>query len=650
MIGNIYKSSTPISNYQPSNEVVKLTADIKKDFSIGSDILNRSWSELNDRSILEDEERGKLMFNAYVDPTFEDPSEAWKWRGTRSMARNKGIAMHANLTANFLLPLFIAQNENDEVDRDFSETMRDIIEWMAQPNVSNYQSSFLQMVFSMEQNPVTYLGAEFCQVMQTIKEKSANGKYTTREILDEVLSGFQCPIYSPSEILITNAYERNMQKQRRIIKRQYKDKSELEAKYGNHENWQYVQAGIKSIYNEDNGVFYDVKDESQPTLVAEETALSRRDDSEICFLNGIYMGDMDNVEHNPIKHRDNRGAPKYNVVPFGFHRIGEHFFYYKSMMNAMGFDNMYYDAMSEIVMNRAILETEMPMAVSGSEQIDSNIVFPNSVVTFENENTKIAPLIPNSNMAAGFNALRETEKSMSEASVNETMSGQLPDASQKAFSVAQAQSNAKKLIGGVGKSLAESVIKYGDLMKDIALNHLTIPQIDELSGDGSKIKYRSFLLQNKQSAGGKSVDRQIKFDNTLNGWELNDKEKEIEEVRLLDGKDYNDMKDSIRLINPVLFAKYNYLCKVDVEEMFAKNQEFMQPILLNLKQILANDPLIDQEALNRKLIYAFFQTGGDDLIKKQPITPEVPATSGSYVPVAGGTGNKNVASIPAGVV
>lgn len=649
MIGDIYKN-TPVSHYQPSDEVSKFTAAVKKDFSTGDDILHRGWSELNDRSVLEDENRGKLMFNAYVDPTFEDPNEAWKWRGTRSMARNKGIAMHANLTANFLLPLFIAQNENDEVDRDFSETMRDIIEWMAQPNVSNYQSSFLQMVFSMEQNPVTYLGAEYCEVFQKIREKNEDGKYTVKEILDEVLSGFQCPVYSPSQIKITNAYERNLQKQRRIIKQEFKDKSELEAKYGQHENWQYLQAGIKSIYSEDTGLFYDVKDEDHPFLVAEETALSRRDDSEVPFLNGIYFGDIENIENNPIKHRDNRGAPKYNVVPFGFHRIGEHFFFYKSMMNAMGWDNMYYDAMSEIVMNRAILETEMPMAVSGSDKIDSDIVFPNSVVAFENENTKITPLIPNSNMVAGFNALRETEKSMSDASVNETISGQLPEASQKAFTVAQAQANAKKLIGGVGKSLAESVVKYGDLMKDIALNHITVPKLDELSGEGGKIKYRSFLLQNKQSSGGKNVDRQIKFEDDLNGWELEKKERDYEEVKLLDGKDYNDMKESLRLINPVLFAKYNYLCKVDIEEMFAKNQEYMQPILLQLKQILAQDPYIDQETLDRKLIYAFFQTGGDDLIKKQPVSAMLPSANNPNVPVEEGVDKKLIARTPSGVV
>ncbi len=619
MIGFLEKD-TPVSTYQPSEAVRKLTSKVKKDYQTGMDILEKQWVELNNRSIIEDENRGQLMFNAFVDTSVEDPNEAWKWRGTRSMARNKGIAMHAQLTANYILPLFTAQNENDEVDRDFSEVMRDIIEWMASPTNSNYQSSFLQIVFAMETNPVTYLGAEYCEVYQKIREKKGEG-YTTKEILDEVLSGFKAPIYSSTQVLIMNAFERNIQKQRAIIKRRFCDKSELEAKYGNHENWQYVQSGIKSIYNDEEDLFYDIKDDEHTDLVAEETYLNRREDLEVCFVNGIYMGAA-NIEDNPIKHRDNRNAPKYNVIPFGFHRIGEHFFYYKSMMNAMAWDNMLYDSMSEIVMNRAMLEVEMPIAVSGSDNIDSEVIFPNSVVTLKSADAKIQQLVPNSNMVAGFEALRETEKSISEGSVNETLSGNLPEASQKAFSVAQAQNNSRKLIGGVAKSLAESVIQYGDLMKDIAINHITVPQVEELIGGSMKLKYRSFILDNV-SIGGKTANKTIKFDNELIGASMTEEEKDRESLKMLDGKDYREVKDSIRRVNPELFAKFKYMSKVDTEEIFAKNQEYWQPVLTNLYGMLRADPLIDAEALLKRLTYSYFQSGGDDLIKKQPLMPEL---------------------------
>lgn len=614
MIGEINKKN--LSAYQPSVEVLEFTKIVKEAYSNGQRILDKSWVELNDRTIDDDQNRGQMMFNAYVDTSVEDPNEAWKWRGTRSMARNKGIAMHAQLTANFLLPLFVAQNDAQEVDKDMSEIMNDIIEWMAQPTNSNYMSSFTQIVFGMITNPVTYLGAEYCEVFQTIKEKSANGNYTTKQILDEVLSGFQAPIYSASQILISNAYERNIQKQKEIIERRYVDYNELEAKYGEHPNWVYVQKGFRSVYSNEDGLFYDVKDDDHPNLVAEEIYKNRRNDTEVPFIGGIYIGN-DNVELNPIKHRDNRNAPKYNKIPFGYTRIGEHFFYYKSMMNTLGWDNMLYDAMSEVVMNRAFLEVDMPMAISGSDGVDSAIVFPKAVISFENADAKVSPLLPQSNMAAGFNALRETEKSINEGSVNETISGNLPDASQKVYNVAQARSDAKRIIGEVGKSLAESMIYYGDLMKDIIVNNITAPQVEMLVNGSMTLKYPTFFLENK-SVAGKMSDKTIKFDTSLLGLELTKDEKLQREMKLLEELDYPNNKSSLALVNPEIFANFKYLCNIDVVEMLSKTNEYKQTLLMALRQQFANDPYIDMQTLDRKLAYAVMQSEGDDLMKKEP--------------------------------
>lgn len=632
MIGEIDRS-TPISMYQPPKAVADFTSIVKDDYAKGQDILDRPWTELNDRSIIDDENRGQMMFNAFVDTNVENPDDAWKWRGTRSMARNKGIAMHANLTAGFLLPMFVAQNDNDEQDRDFSEVMRDIIEWMASPTNSNYQSSFLSAVFGMIKNPVTFLGAEYCEVMQTVREKQLDGSITTKEILDEVFSGFQVPIFSSTQVLITNAFERNIQKQRRIVKRDWVEKSELEAEFGEHQNWPFVQTGIRSIYNDEDALFYDVKDNDHPDLVAKETVLCRRDDSEVVFLGGIYMGETEGenyIEMNPIYHRDNRNAPKYNVVPFGYHRIGEHFFYYKSMMNAVGWDNTLYDAMSEVVMNNALLEQDPPAYTAGGEKVDSEINFPGAIVASEDPNFKTGRIFPAKDFVAGFNALQATKESIDEATLSDTSSGQLPDANQKAYSVAQAATAAKKIISGVGKALAESVAMYGDLMKDIAINNITAPQVEQLIGDQMKLKYRTFMLENK-SIGGKTVNKSIKFDSSLIGAEMTDEEIQNEHLKLLEESGYPHHKTVLLRVNPQKFGAFRYFAKVDVEEMFVKNAEYWQPVLLNLKTALAQDPTIDQEGLSRKLMESYFRSEGDALIKKQqtalpgmPVPPTPP--------------------------
>lgn len=618
MIGDIYKKTAHASGYHPSKEVAELTSYVKRDFYEGNRVLHASWPELNNRSVVEDENRGKKMFNSFVDESVENPADAWKWRGTRSMARNKGIAMHAQLTAAYIIPMFMAQNDEDETDADFSELMRDLVEWMV--DNSEYKSSFLSLVFGMLTNPVTYLGAEYCEVYQKIKVRQEDGSISTKEIIDEVLSGFQAPVYSSDQILITNAYTRNIQKQRCTLKREYIEYETAKAEYGTHENWNYVQKGIYTIFNDEDGLFYDIRDESHSTYLVEKVIASyRRDDTEVCFINGIYMGN-DSVDGNPMHHRDNHGAPKYNVIPFGYTRIGEHFAFYKSMMNALSWDDALIDAMYEITMNREILDLLPPVAVYGDDKIDSDIVFPGSVVPFADKEAKVSAILPPRNAASGYSALRTIEESMADGSVSDTTAGQLPPSQQKAYSVATANANAKTLLSGIGKTLADSVCQYGSLMGDIAVTHLTVPQVDQILAGSIRLKYRTFTLHNKQ-VGGKTVDKQLSFDDSLMGSSMSENEKRAYNLKLLEQSGYPEHKKALYVYNPELFASMRYLSRIEPQELFPKNEEFMQAMMTNLYETLAEDPLIDREALLKKLLYSYFRSEGDGLIVKPVPNP-----------------------------
>ncbi len=649
MIGDIDTQNDPISAYQPPQDVIDLTKVVKEAYAEGERILDRPWLELNYRNIEQDENNGQLMFNAFVDEGEEESAEDWKWRGTRSMARNKGVAMHAQLTSNFLIPLFVGQNESQEIDRDMSEIMNNVAEWIAQPTNSEYQSSFIQATFGMMTNPVTYMGAEFFEVMQSVKQKMSDGSFEFKEVVDEILSGFKASIYSSSQVLISNAYERNMQKQKAIIERRWVEKSELEAKYRDHENWIFVQEGIRSVYNDEDGLFYDIKDDEHLHLVAEEIYKNRREDLETPFVSGIYMGKED-TENNPIRHRETLkdkltgeiiSVPKYNKVPFGFSRIGSHFFYFKSMMNVLQWDNMLYDAMSEIVMNRAFLEVEMPILISGSEQIDTEVVFPNAVLTSEDPDTKVQQLLPNSNMVAGFNALRETEKAMDDESVSGTVAGQLPQASQKAFSVAQARADAKKIIGSVGKSLAESMIKYGDLMKDIIINNITVPQTQKLINGQLALKYPTFFLENKNTA-GKMSDKIIKFDTSLLGLKLTKQEKIQREMELLEETDFPNNNKTLAKVNPEIFASLRYLSKIELTEMFNKSSEFRENLFLTIRQQFANDPNIDLKTLDQKTVFAMLGNEGNEIIRDDPAIPQLATGAEQAPPIEGGQGQQTI--------
>jgi len=615
MIGDSNEYDARPSAYHPTKAIKNFTKDVQECYAQGDEILNRGWTELNGRTVIDDMNRGQMMFNAFVDESSEDDNDDWEWKGTRSKARNKGIAVHASLTAAYIVPTFLAQNEDDQGDEDMSEFMRGIVEWMIEN--SDYKPNFLNFVTAMETDPVVYLGAEYNEVMQTIKDYDEDGKMTKKQIIDEVFSGFNAPVYTADQVLVSNAYERDLQKHKRLIKRRWIEYDTASAMYGDKEYFNHVEAGMRTIFNADDGRFYDVKDDDHPSLVEECTFLDRRGDTECCFLGGIYMGDTD-VKRNRIRHRDNFNAPKYNLVPFRFNTIGSHFFYGKSMMNAMQWDNMLYDEATRIYMNRALLEAEPPTAVTGVDSVDSEVIFPKAVIPLSDKDSKITNLLPPSNMGPLLKGLEMTEDSMSEGSLNDTETGQLPPAEQKAYIVAKASANAKKIISGVAKQLGWSTARYGDLMKDIAIQHLTIPMLDEISGDTSRLKYRKFILENR-NVNGKNVNKEYRFDEDLMGTEMSDEEKDSYNLTLLKESGYPREKKAIYVANPEIFSRLKYLTRADFEELFPRNQEAMQGILSNLYAQLNADPMIEREALLREYMYSIFKSKGNKFIAKKPM-------------------------------
>lgn len=610
MIGEIYNNkNAAVSGYQPNKAITELTGYVKLAYGDGYNILHKEWEELNNYSVISRMNKDQRTFNSFVDESVDDPREAWKWRGTRSMARNRAMAMHAHLTAQYIVPNVFAQNEDDDSDEQMAEVMHDVLEWMTIN--SNYRPSFLLASMGMLVNPVTYLSAEYCEVMQKVKQKTENG-LVTKEILDEELSGFNAQVMSADQILITNAHEQNIQRQRSIIERKFLDYETAKAKYGWHENWEYVTPGVKSLYNEEDGLFYDITDDANTRMVEEVIFKSRREDTEVAFINGIYFG-PENPEMARVRHRDHRDAPKYNKVPFGYERINEHFFYYKSLMNKVGWDHRLLDAMYENTMNREILEILPPLQVSGDEEIDSEVIFPSAVVSFENPEAQIKPIMPPSR-GEGYRAMQSIEASISEGSVSETTTGQLPQASQKAFSVAQAQQNSRVVLGGVGKTLGESVAMYGQLMIDIALHNLTTAQVDELTNN---IKYRNFILENKEVE-GKQVSKKILFDEALIGRQMSDKKIGEEALALVDGQDLNRITKHVYRVNPHLFSKLKYMIRVEPDTMLPKNQEFEKAMAMELYTLLRQDPLIQPEALVRNLLSKHVNGNIEDFMASQP--------------------------------
>ncbi len=620
-------NSSP-SAYSPSKEVKDLIARIKQDYSVGDQILNRSFREFNDRSILQVMDDDQKAFNTYIPPKSMVASEAWRAFTVRPVTRNKIISIAAHATASLIYPNVFAQNSDDEEDKDAANVMRDLIEWTIKN--SDYELTFLYTVVSALINPCVYLKADYSEVMQTVKEK-VKGKIVTKEVIDDVLSGFRAMIVPVEEMLITNAYEFEIQRQRALGRRRFIEHDEAKSLYGKHADFKHVNPGIRAIYNDSDSAFYDQKDDQLTTLVEEFTYYNRTEDLELVFMNGVLMCDKD----RPMKHRDLKGRPKYPFAKTGYEPIDEkRFFFYKSCVSKLAPDQKIVDRLWNTVLDGSFLSLMPPIALFGDEEVDSGVMMPGSVTSFA-KNTKIQPINTGMNLSAGYTAIQTVEDSMTESSQDRNRSGAPVEGNRTAFEIARMEQNARIQMGLFGKMIGKLVTDFGYLMIHDIVHHMTVADVEEITGGDTRTKFRSFLLPNKTD-GGKKVTTEIRLESDLLGKDMTEDDVTSKGYEIMDQEGGIDGDRRIYLVNPELFSKFEFKVTVSPDNMTPVNEAFQKAMNLEAYDRLIANPLVDQEAVTQDFLVETFAKGESSkyMKKAEEITApqeEAPPTDGTGV-------------------
>lgn len=613
--GNKQVTNATKSLYQPGENVREFTKRVKQDYSVGLDIQRRPFAEFNNRSLLQVISDGQKAWNMFSLPASADPDESWRWPGVRPLTRNKLISIAAHLTAQVIYPGVFAQNEDDEEDKAMAEIMRDLIEWNIRN--SDYEITFLYAVISALVNPMSYLGAEWVEAMQTVKVKGKDGKYTTKNILDPLSSGFQPHVIPPEEILIADPYQYKIQEQRFIIRRRFLDHDAAKARYGTRDNFAHVTPGVKAIFNEEDGTFYDQMDNELQTLVEEVVYMNRREDVEVAFVNGIYLGKGD-PESNPISHRRPtmvKGepvlVPVYPFVKFGYEPKDEkHFYFYTSAAEKNGPDQELTDRMWRIAVDGDILDSMPPSAAFTKKKVGASVFFPGRVTHF-NPGDKVEALTTGRDRNAAYGLLQELEKSSGESLASETIEGNVTKPGTTAFEISRMEQNARTRMGLFGKMIAEAVREFGGLVVDIVLTHQTVGEILETTGESVRMKFATFLLTDQMMNGAKR-SKKITFSDELIGAEMTDEDMQRREDQLLKDAGGVGSDKVICMVNPAKFARNRYQCYVAPETLLPRNQRFEDALKLEGYDRMIRDPFADQQAVSRDFLYGVFSKGAPD--------------------------------------
>jgi hypothetical protein len=610
--GKLLKVLDETSEYNPSDETKKVIQMVKFDMRQGRDVLERKYTEFNDRNVLEELNQNQANFNSYVPPRSDDPDESWRAQTVRPVTRNKLISIAAHVTAQILFPNIFAQNKKDEEDKAAATVMRDLIEWVI--DNSEYSRKFIQAVLGALTDPVVVIKSEYAEVMRKVKEMREGGGYTVREMVDEVMSGFIYNLFPANEVYISNAYENNIQKQRFAATRRLIDYKEAEGKYGTHTDFKFVKPGKRNVFDVETSTFYyQIDNDMKDYLVEEVVYFNRALDLQLTFINGVLMCDPE----YPIQRKDKL----YPFSSFGYEYINNgNFFYYKSAANKLSSDQELIDTMYNMVMDGTFMALMPPMALYGSEEINSSVTIPGMVTSFQDPNSKLENIGPRSDLRAGLEAIGLIEKSMSESSQDDSRQGLAQGGERTAYEVAQLEKNAQIALGLFGKMVAFFVEDIGKLIVGDIIQHLTVGEVTELTTKNGIMAFRSFLIPNKQEK-GKKVTRKIQFTNEdYNKEGYTPQELLDNSFKILEQEGGIDSETKIYKVNPELFRDLKFKVRVGADVLERPNKNLEKALNLEAYDRLIQNPLIDQEAVTRDFLIDVYKPGeSNEYIKKAPM-------------------------------
>lgn len=570
------KIESPKSAYNPGLSVQLLTQDVKAAYEDGDNTLQTSYEEYNNKSFVTQENEARRRWLSHPDAPYEGEDE-WRYNGVRPITRNKAVSMAAHLTSQLIYPKTFAQNDQQEEDKNAAYCMDALVEYHIKN--SQYETAFLFGVISALVSPLNYFQSEYCE---SYSNAWSGEKY--ERVIDDVFSGFQHHVIPMDEMLFSNPYVYEWQKQDWVIRRKRVSYEEMEAKFGKHTNWRHVQIGKMTMVHDD-GFFYDVEDINDG-LVGYVNYKHRRSDLEIDHVNGVYLSN-ENTEYNPFYHRTNKDKPEYDTVKFGFEPIDAmRFVGYKSLVDKMENDQDAMDREWQDYFDATRLATFPPTITMGAGKIDKSVAAP-AGITEIGKSAKVTQLQVANPIAAGA-GLREAERAAAESSVDPIFSGQQEGPEKTKFETMLLQQNSSTNLGITARMIATMVRDVGRIhVHDIA-RFETVGHAGEIAGE---MVYKMFALDGRVRE-GRGVTTYVKFTDRYAGTSMSDEEKRMEEYGLLE--EAGDDKELI-VANPAVISKLGYRVSTDPEQLMNRNSAFERAFKISAYDRAIINPLVAKD-------------------------------------------------------
>lgn len=604
-----------VSDYNPSAEENEIRTMILNHFQQGYVNMYKPRVEFNDLAVITRLNVDEMAFNTYQPNNGEaligDVTNYWRSQAIRPIVRNKCISIAAHATARLIFPKIFAFDSNNDQQDDAAQVMEDLNEWVGEQ--SNYSDTALRAVVTALYSPASIIYKEYCEVYREVKrERLPDGNYRRERMLDETLSGFRDTLVTVDELYIENFFEPDIQKQSWLIWRRVLPYNLLETKYkSKYDNFKYVRPGVQLVYNDANQSFYQVYDTNmRPNMCEEIIYWNKNMDLMIIMVNGVMLTEYDNP--NP------RLDKQYPFVKFGYELINNRCFYYKSLAFKIGPDANIINTLYPMIIDGTYLNLMPPMVNIGSEVIGADVIIPGAVTTLSSPNADLRPITTSNNLQAGMNTLFKVDESVNQSSeipVSPERGGK-----ETAYEISKREQERNTVLGLFIQMISSFVKEYGRLQINDILHYLTLAEVSKIEGN-EELLYKTFLIPNKES-GGKKVTRKIVFDKEMSSEPISDEEFLKESYKTLQAQGGEESKLELYRVNPELYRNLKFMIYVSPDVKNPMSEELERLYNLEAYDRAIQNPLADQEAITRELLFGSYKktrTDVDKFMKKESL-------------------------------
>jgi len=613
-----------LAAYTPTEKEADRIKEIKGEFAKAEEIRNRPFREFNYRDVSQySDDMQDRFINFIEDLTEGDPDQEWKANTMRPLTRNKVIEIAAYVTTRVMYPRVIAQNDSSEIDKTSATVMEDLMRWTN--DQSNYDLNFMYNVISMLVFPVGFIYEGYAEYKRDFKEIQADGSWKFKEEVDDIFSGYQSQVIPYDEIYIGNAYEHDIQKQPFLIWRRIIDYPSAKIKYGDNENFnEYVKPGIRFFMGQDESI-YEQEDESIGDDGVEEVIYyNRLADLELRFCNGVLLDNPD----RPMQRKDKRYP--FAKGGYGLFDSGK-FFYHKSLVDDLKPDQDQADTLINLILDGTFLKMMPPSVLYGDEMIDTGIMVPGTVHPMAAD-AKLEPVQIAGDVGLGVNVLQNIEQNAANSSQKDIVQPR----QQTAYEISRIEEDIKTKLGLFGKMIADVVQQFGQLRINTILQHMTMPQVGQITDSGNAIKYTDILIEDEVEG----TSKRIQFAPEIPEEGMTDEEELSMSYEILaeEGGKLENGKEIVK-VQPKLFRELKYKVKIQPNAVFKTSEAAERAFALELADRLSMDPLADQNARFKLLIDAYKPGEVDKFkMKQEAMQAPMPGVGPAVPPSPGGAG------------